>query len=534
MRFTLRQGLFGAVCSALLLSACQPATEHSEPAKVVTSYELVNTTEGQVKGLMSERLIAYKGIPYAAPPVGELRWRAPQPAPKHEQVLLADQYGNRCYQRPSNPAFAQKPEAFTQPESEDCLYLNIYRPDTTEDKLAVMVWIPGGGLVSGSGSRPVNFGGNLAKKNVVVVAFNYRLGSFGFFAHPDLSVENLDNGQLFNYGLMDQIAALEWVKANIAAFGGDPENVTIFGESAGGGSVDMLVASQADKGLFHRAITQSGYGRGRLPRVSSIAEENDKVVENIGVKLAETLGKSKATIAELRSVAPEEIVKATDFSSFIDFAVDGKLIKQDMMLSMHAGYQAKVPMIIGANDFEFGMAPPAVQRNIMANYFSDEIMEALIPYYGSETLRDTLLYSEYAFHAQNREFALAHEATGNPTYVYRFGMPAMGLKNIETNFGTVYGAPHAADMPYTFGNFTGDHGEPTEPSNDQLEVSDLMMTYWSNFAKTGNPNGDKGSEWPAYQGKHIMRFIPQNSGAVVDSWAERLDKINSFIKPGQY
>ena len=193
----------------------------------------VATAEGEVQGAAADGLIEYKGIPYAAPPTGDLRWRAPQPAPARDGVLVADDYGNRCIQRPATEGFAME-DAFTQPQTEDCLYLNIYRPDSGDTGLPVMVWIPGGGLIAGSGSRPVNHGGNLARLGVVVVAINYRLGSFGFFAHPELSARDPDGGRLFNYGLMDQVAALEWVRDNIGAFGGDPANVTIFGESAGG------------------------------------------------------------------------------------------------------------------------------------------------------------------------------------------------------------------------------------------------------------------------------------------------------------
>lgn len=512
------------IAGILCLAGCSKVTTESP-----TDFISVRTTEGSVKGVKSDGIIAFKGIPYAAAPVGALRWRAPQRPPQRESMLIADTYGNRCMQRPVNPDFQRVKEHFTQDESEDCLYLNIYRPDTTATDLAVMVWIPGGGLVSGSGSRPVNHGGRLAGKDVLVVSINYRLGSFGFFAHPELSKENADNGKLFNYGLMDQIAALEWVQQNIVSFGGDPANVTIFGESAGGGSVDMLVASQAGKGLFHKAISQSGYGRGRQPRVATIAEEGDRVVENTGSKLAEALGMPDATLAGLRSAAASEIVKATDFSTYIDFAVDGVVVTKDMMLTMHSGQQAAIPMIIGATDFEFGMVPPEAQRGIMSTFFSADQMTALTPYYGSEAIRDKMLYSDYAFHSQNREFALAHERAGYTTFMYRFGMPAIGFANLETDFGTVYGAPHAGDMPYTFGNFTGDHMEPKEPDTDHLAVSELMMNYWTNFAKTGNPNGAALPEWPEYQGTTIMRFIPEKSGAVKDTWAERLDIINAFI-----
>lgn len=517
--------LVGILC----LASCQKQNDVKSSVKSASFYDQVTTTEGPVQGTIDNDLVIFKGIPYAAAPVDGLRWRAPQPAAKRQQLLVADSYGDRCIQRPQNNSFPQQPEAFTQPENEDCLYLNIFRPKSTDAKLPVMVWLPGGGLVGGSGSRPVNHGGNLAEQGVLVVSINYRLGSFGFFAHPSLSIENPDKGKLYNYGLMDQIAALQWIQDNISEFGGDPSNVTIFGESAGAYSVDMLVASQAGTGLFAKAISQSGYGRGEQPRVASLSQDPENAIEQMGVKLAEKLAMPSATVDELRAVAAVDIVKATDFSSFIEFAVDGVVIKDDMTTLYQQGLQAKVPMLLGANDFEFGMVPPATQQQIMAKELPAEAMDELVSYYGSEVLRDTLLYSDFGFHSQIRELALAHEKQGNATYVYRFSMPGKWSQSLDTPDGKVYGSPHAADMPYVFGNFTGDHMEPTEPSEQQLATSALMMSYWTNFAKHGDPNGDTLPKWPQYNGDTIMHFIPEGSQAQTDTWVRRLDKVNSYL-----
>lgn len=509
----------------------------AKPSDKVTSFLQVNSEQGPISGRSTGGLLYFRGIPYAQPPVGELRWRAPQPALERNEILnAAGGFANRCYQRPQNQSW-QKPEAYTQAESEDCLYMNIYRPDTDETDLPVMVWIHGGGLVNGAGSRPVNYGGNLARKNIVFVSFNYRLGTFGFFAHPELSSENPDQGRLFNYGLMDQIAALQWVQKNIRQFGGNPDNVTIFGESAGGYAVDMLVASQAKAGLFHKAISQSGYDRVVHPRVQALAADHHQVVEHKGTALAAALGQPNATLAALRQVPAAEIVKATNFDNFIAFAVDGVVVTEDVRSSFRDGKHARIPMLLGSTDLEFSMFAPEQQHKIMSDALPAEAMAELIPYYGSAQLRDTLLYSDYLFHAQARQLALYNNQAGLTNYVYRFGMPVTAMQNIEMKDGLIYGAPHAGELPYMFGNFTGDHMESTTPSEQERAVSDTMQTYWTNFAKYGNPNGPDDNaaalpHWPAYNAESnmIMRFTPEGTKAHADTWVERLDKVNSYLR----
>ncbi len=542
MKFLSKLPVVVAFSALATLQACNKAptpasTSTPAPAQVVepaqeVSFERVNTSEGAVEGIAGDEIIEYKGIPYAAPPTGELRWRAPQPPVARDALLVADSYGNRCMQRPVGENGFQQKEAFTQPESEDCLYLNIYRPATAEGKLPVMVWIPGGGLVSGSGSRPVNHGGNLAAQGAVVVALNYRLGSFGFFAHPELSAENPDEGRLFNYGLMDQISALQWVQANIEAFGGDPERVTIFGESAGGASVYALVASPVARGLFAGAIAQSGYGRGRQPRVASLAEEGDVVVEEVGLGIAERAGNAEASLAELRALTAEEIVAATDFSGFISFALDGAVLTEDLWTSFESGSAADVPMIVGATDSEFTMGPPeAIRGALMAgSSVTLEMIESMTSYYGDEATRDTYMYSDYVFHGTNRALAQAHEAAGQKVYAYRFGMPGAMSRPGEIKGEKVYGAFHASDLPYTFGNFTGDHMEPKEPDARQQEVAGQLMSYWVNFAASGNPNAEGLPQWPEAGTSMTMQFNPDVTGASEDSWLPRLDALNELLK----
>ena len=522
----------GQLAAVLLVSAllagCGPAPDVGDSAPQARSFVQVATVQGEVRGVARDGFIEYKGVPYAAPPVGELRWRAPQPARRRDAVLVADEYGNRCMQRPATQGFAVS-DAFRQPESEDCLNLNIYRPNNGNAALPVMVWIPGGALVAGSGSRPVNHGGNLAMQNVVVVAINYRLGTFGYFAHPELSERNADGGRLFNYGLMDQIAALEWVRDNIASFGGDPANVTIFGESAGGLSVYALVASPQARGLFAKAISQSGYGRGRQPRIAALADPDETPVEAMGPKLAEAMGMPGASLDELRAQPAEQIVAATDFSSFIMLAVDGVVLTDDLWKVHDRGEAAQVPLMVGATDAEFIGGSPEQRRAMLAQFMSDDTMNAMTPFYGNESQRDTFLYSDFVFHSQNRGIAMAHEKSGNPVFVYRFAMPGEGVEPLELMGETIYGAYHASELPYMFGNFTGDHFDPTEPDETQRRVSQQMMRYWTNFARTGDPNGEGLPQWPPSQSENTLYLTPDGVQSRKDSWAQRLDALNEFV-----
>ncbi len=515
------------------LAACQyVGNERSlaTTADTKTSYLQVDTQQGAVKGVETDELLIFKGVPYAAPPVGDLRWRAPQPAPQRSTLFDADTFGNRCIQPPENAkSFKPKPEAYTQPQSEDCLYLNIYRPAGTQADLPVMVWVPGGGLTAGSGSRPVNHGGNLAKHGVIVVSINYRLGRLGFFAHPELSAQNPDGGVLYNYGLMDQIAALKWVRDNIAEFGGNPEKVTVFGESAGAASVDALLVSPLAKGLFSGAISQSGYSkRARQERVKALAAAGDAQVEEIGLRIADKLGLQDDSLDALRSAPAVDISKVTDFTQYIIFAVDGVSIVDDSEALYVAGKQADVPLMIGANDWEFGMGKPDVQHKIMLGIFTEEQLAELGPYYDGDLGRDSMLYSDYVFHSQARGIAMAHIKQNNPTYLYRFSVPAVWSTPKVIAGTMVYGAPHAGDMPYVFGNFTGDHGEPTMPDSEQKKVSAQMMQYWTNFAKTGNPNSAELPEWEAFEGNKILHIKLGGPETVDDPWAKRLDKVNEM------
>ena len=231
----------------------------------------------------------------------------------------------------------------------------------------------------------------------------------------------------------------------------------------------------------------------------------------------------------LRAQPAEKIVEATDFSTFISFAVDGVTLQDDLWRVYDPGEAAKVPLMIGANDAEFTMGPPEDQRALLARYVSEDVFDAMTPFYGNEVQRDTYMSSDYTFHAQNRGIALAHEKAGNTVYTYRFAMPSAGVERRELNGETIYGAYHAGDLPYMFGNFTGDHFEPAEPDETQRQVSQQVAHYWTNFARTGNPNGDGLPEWPVSRSENTLYFTPDGVRSRIDLWTERLDALNELV-----
>lgn len=255
-----------AVVALLATAGTAGGASAATAGAAAAASELVRIDAGHLRGARDGEVISFKGIPFAAPPVGALRWRAPQPVAGWSGVREAKSFGNACLQPPARSAA----DALPVPLSEDCLYLNVWRPARASARLPVMVWIHGGSLVTGTASIPVQDGAALARRGVVLVSISYRLGRLGYFAHPALTREAADGGKLANYGLMDQVAALQWVRRNIAAFGGDPARVTIFGQSAGALSVQALMASPPARGLFQRAIVQSGYYRGSYPRLSGV------------------------------------------------------------------------------------------------------------------------------------------------------------------------------------------------------------------------------------------------------------------------
>ncbi len=505
----------------------------------VCAQNLVKTASGPVSGVTADGVESFKGIPFAAPPVGGLRWRAPQPAAHWTTPLKADRYGHDCMQEPFGGDAAP---LGTQP-SEDCLVLNVWRPANSpgshHDKLPVIVWIYGGGFVNGGSSPAVYDGSAFAKKGVIMVSFNYRLGRFGFFGHPALTAANADHGLLGNYGYMDQIAALKWVQANIKAFGGDPANVTIFGESAGGGSVHMLMTSPLAKGLFARAIVQSGGGRGNLMGERRLSEDQPNIPssETLGLTLAKKNGiegTDAAALAKLRALPAEAIVDKLNLANMASDTyggpmVDGRIVAETPQAAYLAGRYNKVQLMIGANsaDIGFNFAPT---KDAAFAAFGNRIGEAKAAYdplgkFSVEVVRyfmgmDAMIIEPARFVAST----LA--AQGVPTYEYRYAYVA---DSMQAEWNT--GAPHATEIPYVMDTVKAKYGDKLTAKD--AKIADQTNSYWANFAKTGNPNAPGLPNWPQYDPKAdvLMNFAPDGTpSAIPDPWKARLD-VTAAIAP---
>ncbi len=451
---------------------------------------------GQVRGVAAEGITVFKGIPFAAPPTGKNRWRAPQPVQSWTGVKQADHFAPGCMQDAAMMRFIGSDAGV----SEDCLYLNVWTPAKAAGaKLPVMVWIYGGGFAAGATSSPTYAGAELARLGVVQVNVSYRLGAFGFLAHPELSKESGKGSG--NYGLLDQIAGLKWVRDNIAAFGGDPSNVTIFGESAGGISVSMLAASPAAKGLFERAISESG-GSFAPPRSGANANAPGEnvptlaVAEARGRQFLEKLGAKD--IAAARALPAEEILKAQGQGLGTGFwpVADGRVLPGDQYVLYSQGRFNDTPVLIGTNSdegasFVRGKSAPAdFEANVRAQYGvrADAILAAY-PHAteqeasrsAQDLMRDSLFgWSTWAWAKLQTQHG-RHKA-----FVYYFD---------ERTPQTPEGAPHASELPYVFKTLDARGGKPRA---EDRTVSDLMSRYWTNFAKTGDPNGPGLPRWPAY------------------------------------
>ncbi len=446
----------------------------------------VKTESGMVSGVAgsSPAVRVYKGIPYAAPPVGDLRWKTPKAAATWAGVRKADQFGATCMQAPYPEGSPYHTAA--EPVSEDCLYLNVWTAaKSSKDRRPVMVWIHGGALTRGSGSTPVYDGDNLAMKGAVIVTINYRLGVFGFFAHPELTKES-DRNASGNYGFLDQIAALEWVQKNIANFGGDPKRVTIFGESAGSWSVNVLTASPLAKGLFQRAIGESGAEFGTL---RTLAE-----AEQAGVRFAKTAGAE--SIAALRAKPAADLMKTAGAASAP--IVDGWLLPKDVRSIYAEGKQNDVALLIGSNAdegtaFTAGMVRADGFKASAKSRYGDQA-DAYLKIYPASTDEEAHKSSAAAMRDQTfgwemRTWARMETSSGkSKVYLYYFSKVPPG------EFGAKLGAYHASEIAYVFHNV-----QDGAPADNKL--SDAMSSYWVNFAATGDPNGKGLPKWPMYQEK---------------------------------
>jgi para-nitrobenzyl esterase len=451
----------------------------------------------------------FKGIPYAAPPTGANRWRPPQPVARWTGVRDATEFAARCTQgggggpnaaaappttRAGMPAVEQRRE---QLPSEDCLYLNVWTNDENADRLPVMVWLYGGGFIGGAGSEPRYAGDGLASKRAVVVTLNYRLGALGFFAHPELSAE-AEPKVSGNYGMLDAIAALQWVQRNVAAFGGDPGNVTIFGESAGANLAAALVASPRAEGLFHRAIAQSGGFMGlSMARTGTLAraeEAGAKALADVGI----------GSVAEARTKPAPEIFTAIRGGNLV---VDGYVIPEDLSLTFANGRQNSVDLLVGSNQDEgtFFQRPglTAEQLTTQARQRFGVLTDGFLELFPAAD--DTAAGQAYlaSFSAEAawamRKFAELQAKRGNEAYVYYFTRvppaPPGRPSPLEDYQGASRGATHVAEIPYMFDNLA--EGVPWTDVDRQL--ADTMSSYWVNFARTGDPNGAGLPAWPAYR-----------------------------------
>jgi len=561
-RLASRASLRAGLCLLLLapLTALAATAPHHDRVTIET---------GTLQGATADGVISFKGIPFAKPPLGQLRWRPPNPAPKWQGIRNATDYGPDCMQEP----FPGDAAPLGVTPSEDCLYVNVWLPEKSAPgkKLPVMIWIYGGGFVNGGGSPKVYDGSEFAKDGIVLVSFNYRLGNLGFFAHPALTAEQpgllgahaprppgrlsrarcaLPVGPGFglaaspvprvrgtpsrryqgfpaaNYGIMDQIAALQWVQRNIAAFGGDAHNVTIFGESAGGMSVNMLLTSPEADGLFERAIIESGGGRPGGFRARSLTGPNS--AESVGLALAKEhgiQGEGADALARLRQI-PAEQLKLNMISMRTASYVGGPVVDDKLALgaptTLYAeGKGARVPVIVGANSADAGFAQGKTLDELFSTSFGPDAHKARSVYDPDNSTDFRAVSSKVAGDQSMiepaREIARLLSERGQPVYEFRFSYVAESLR------GKVPGALHATEIPFAFDTVSARYGKDTTPADEA--AAKAMHKYWVAFAKTGKPEPAGEPAWPAYNAKtdQIMDFT--NSGPVAgpDPWKARMD-----------
>jgi para-nitrobenzyl esterase len=457
----------------------------------------VRTDAGRLLGSKDRGVHVFKGVPYAAPPIGDRRWRPPGKAAAWSGVRPAQAFGAIC---PQGPAGGDKGVG-SEPPSEDCLTLNVWTSDLRPLQGApVMVWIHGGGFTSGSGSAPLYDARALAQRGVVVVTFNYRLGRLGFFAHPALAAEGGAQG---NYALMDQVAALQWVRRNIRAFGGDPRNVTLFGNSAGGWSVNQLMLAGPARGLFQKAIVQSGLGRERPLTMERARREGQAFVA--------ALGRPAADAAALRRLPVEALIadKPSIYDGFGPI-LDGRLVQSSVIAGFERGRQARIPYLAGFNSLEIpaNLLPDrSVFARVTPVLSPDQARRGAAAYGGAAALQNALI-GDVLFAEPAVAVATAHAATGAPTFLYRFDVVATAAR------ARLKGAPHASERAYVFSTLD-QLGWPADPSDHS--VSDQMAGYWTTFARHGDVNGAGRPHWSRINPGDARMLDLSSAGAVVVS-----------------
>lgn len=460
---------------------------------------IIQTANGKVEGYLKENLRIFKGIPFAAPPVGEFRWKAPQPVQSWSGIKKCTAFSASPIQNKPQPFSCWTEEFIAKPEplDEDCLYLNVWTSSKNKEKHPVLVWIYGGGLNSGSANCDIYDGEEMAKKGVVFVSINYRVGVMGFMAHPELSKESGYNSS-GNYGFLDQMAALKWVQKNIAAFGGDPNNVTIAGQSAGAFSVNAMIASTLSKGLFHKAIPQSG---GLL---SNRFSQNLAASEQQGLKFMEKV--NCTSIAELRKKSADEIQKASNLPGFGRFGttMDGYVLPTNIFEHFKNGKHNQVPIMTGwvTGDGSLMGVPNTSLENykkeVQVKYGTKtEEFLSIFPATTDEEAKEAKLKQGLLGFAGMPSHLLAI-STNKPSYLYHFSHVPPDKPNFPN-----YGAFHTSEVPYALHTL---HTWNRDWQQLDKDLENTMAAYWVNFAKTGNPNGTGLPEWKIYdkQAGYIM------------------------------
>jgi para-nitrobenzyl esterase len=484
--------------------------------------ETADVTGGKVQGVVTNGIASYKGIPFAAPPLGANRWRSPQPVVGWKGVKPANAFAPACVQDTAIAALVGAPTVV----SEDCLYLNIWTPaKVSSDRLPVMVWIYGGAFVAGATNWPLYDGTRLAEKGVVIVSVAYRVGPFGFLAHPDLSKESGRGSG--NYGLEDQIAALKWVRANIASFGGDPHRVTIFGESAGGISVSMLAASPQAKGLYQRAISESGGSLAPPQHEPGQGVPTLKLAEQTGKAFLAALGASDIKAA--RELPADKIIHAPRTAGGFWPTLDGYVIVGDEYELYKAGKFNDTPVLIGTNSDEGAMfTPPRVtaadyEKQIRGTYGEKaDLILAANPHAtdgeaqtaAKNNFRDSVFaWSTWRWASLQSQ----HKGKGK-AYLYYFD---------HRTPTSPAGSTHASEIAFVFGTLGG----PTPPNDANKALSDLMSSYWVNFAKNGDPNGPGLPEWPAFSdaAPAVMHFDQSSSARQGVPNLEQLQALDAYF-----
>ena len=536
----------------LIVATLSPVTRAQEANNKPEPAPTVRTASGIVRGVIEADVSSFKGIPFAAAPVGDNRWRPPQPLPPWQGVRDASKFGADCAQ----PAFTRGATSISMSptSSEDCLYISVWRPvgASPSAKLPVMFWIYGGGFVGGSSAMPFTSGANFAKQGVIMVAANYRLGRFGFFAFPALSDEHPDELK-GNYAYMDQIAALRWVKQNIAAFGGDPNNVTIFGFSAGGVSVHSLLTSPIARGLFQKAIVESGGSRDSVltarPMSKDGVDPNYPVsAETIGMNFAHSMGiegTDRVALAKLRSLSAEQVVSgaaAPQGGSVQSYEttpiLDGKLVTETAETAYKGGRAPRVPIMLGSNSADTaGNRVRATTKEQLFARFGKWSNQAKAAYDADGTTDLATLVSmandDFGQAEPARFAASAFAAQGSPAYLYRFSYVQTAMRERMQA-----GAPHGGEIAFVFGTLgTGGFGPtPPPPTAQDQSVSRMTQSYWVNFARTGDPNGTGLPAWPRFDPSKdlIFYFNPDGSAASIpDPWKARLDVTQLATESGK-